>query len=69
VKLHAFSTPILAAAQKAAYELYEEEASKNPAWKKMYEPWKRFRSQEFLWHRAAEFTYEQFAYNNPLGGK
>ena len=35
----------------------------------MYEPWKKFRSQEFLWHRAAEFTYEQFAYNNPLGGK
>ena len=26
-----------------------------------------FRSEEFLWHRAAEFTYEQFAYSNPLG--
>ena len=67
VKLHAFSDEILRAAQKASYELYEEEAGKNPAWKKIYEPWKQFRSEEFLWHRAAEFTYEQFAYSHPLG--
>ena len=46
-----------------------QESGKNPAWKKMYEPWKKFREQEFLWHRAAEFSYEQFVYNNPLGGK
>ena len=67
VKLHAFTNEMMAAAQKAAYELYEEEAGKNPAWKKMYEPWKKFRSREFLWHRAAEFTYENFAYNHPFG--
>jgi len=67
VKLHSFSTEMLAAAQKAAYELYEEEAGKNPAWKKMYEPWKKFRSREFLWHRAAEFSYENFVYNHPFG--
>jgi len=52
---------------KAAYDLYEEESSKNPSWKKVYEPWKKFRQREFLWHRAAEFTYESFAYNNPFG--
>ena len=67
VKLHAFSPEILKAALKAADELYEDEAAKNPAWKKMYEPWKKFRAREFLWHRAAEFTYEQFAYANKLG--
>jgi TRAP-type mannitol/chloroaromatic compound transport system substrate-binding protein len=69
VKLHAFSHDILRGAQDAAYDLYEEEAKKNPAWKKMYEPWKKFRSQEFLWHRAAEFTYTNFVYNNPFGKK
>jgi TRAP-type mannitol/chloroaromatic compound transport system substrate-binding protein len=69
VKLHAFSPEILKAAQKAAFDLYEEEAAKNPAWKKIYEPWKKFREEEFLWHRAAEFTYTSFAYNNPLGKK
>jgi len=67
VKLHSFSPEILKAAIKAANELYEDEAGKNPAWKKMYEPWKKFRAREFLWHRAAEFSYEQFAYSNPLG--
>ena len=67
VKLHAFSDDIMRAALKASYELYEEEAGKNPAWKKIYEPWKQFRGEEFLWHRAAEFTYEQFAYSHPFG--
>jgi TRAP-type mannitol/chloroaromatic compound transport system substrate-binding protein len=67
VKLHAFSDEIMRAALKASSELYEDEASKNPAWKKIYEPWKAFRSEEFLWHRAAEFTYESFAYSHPLG--
>jgi TRAP-type mannitol/chloroaromatic compound transport system substrate-binding protein len=67
VKLHAFSDGIMVAAQKASYELYEDEAAKNPAWKKIYEPWKAFRGEEFLWHRAAEFTYESFAYSHPFG--
>ncbi len=67
VKLHAFPNEMMVAAQQAAYELYEEEAGKNPAWKKMYEPWKKFRSREFLWHRVAEFSYENFAYNHPFG--
>jgi len=67
VKLHQFSTDILKAAQQAAYELYEDEAGKNPAWKKIYEPWKKFRSDQFLWHRVQEFAYESFVYNNPLG--
>src|SRR5436190_1262354 len=66
VKLHQFSLEILRAAQKAAYELYEDEASKNPAWKKLYEPWKKFRTEQFLWHRVQEFAYESFVYNNPV---
>jgi len=69
VKLHQFSNDILKAAQNAAYELYEDEAGKNPAWKKIYEPWKKFRSDQFLWHRVQEFAYESFVYNNPLGKK
>jgi TRAP-type mannitol/chloroaromatic compound transport system substrate-binding protein len=67
VKLHQFSAEILKAAQKAAYELYEDEAAKNPSWKKIYEPWKKFRAEQFLWHRVQEFAYESFVYNNPLG--
>jgi len=66
VKLHAFSNDMMKAAMKASVALYEEESGKNPSWKKIYEPWKKFRQREFLWHRAAEFTYENFAYSNPF---
>ncbi|HLX22493.1 MAG TPA: TRAP transporter substrate-binding protein [Usitatibacter sp.] len=67
VKLHSFNNEMMKAALTAAHELYEEESAKNPSWKKIYEPWKKFRAREFLWHRAAEFRYENFAYSNPLG--
>ena len=32
VKLHSFSTEMMRAAMKAAYDLYEEESAKNPSW-------------------------------------
>ena len=45
-------------------EIYAEEAAKNPAFKTIYEPWKRFRNDEFQWFRIAEATYANFAFNN-----
>jgi len=66
VKLHAYTPEIMRAAQKAAFELYDEEALKNPAWKKIYEPWKKFRAEEFLWHRVAEQTLATFLYSHPV---
>jgi TRAP-type mannitol/chloroaromatic compound transport system substrate-binding protein len=65
VKLHAFSPEIMKAAHKAVFEMYEEEAAKNPSWKKIYEPWKKFRQDEFLWHRVAEQTLNTFLLSNP----
>ena len=64
-KLHAYPIDLMKAAQNAAFDLYEEEAAKNPAFKKMYEPWKKFRSEIMLWHRFAENTYSNFVLNNP----
>ena len=65
VKLHAYPAEMLKAAQTAAFELYAEEADKNPAFRKMYEPWKKFRAEVMLWHRFAEPTYSNFVYANP----
>src|ERR1700704_4519975 len=65
VKLHAFSPEIMKAAHKAVFEMYEEEAEKNPSWKKIYEPWKKFREEEFLWHRVAEQNLTTFLLTNP----
>ena len=67
VKLHAYTPEIMRAAYKASFELYEEEALKNPAWKKIYEPWKKFREEELLWHRVAERSLTEFLYSNPAG--
>ena len=55
VKLHPFPRDLLRAANKAAFELYEAEAAKNPAFKKLYEPWKKFREQQYrmVQHRGA----------------
>ena len=66
VKLHAYSPEIMKAAYKVSFELYEEEAIKNPAWTKIYEPWKKFRDEEFLWHRVAEQTLATFLYSQQV---
>lgn len=61
-KLHPFSKEIMEAGYKAATDLYEEEAGKNPSFKTIYEPWKKFRSEQFQWFRVAEATYANFVY-------
>ena len=65
VKLHAYSNELMKAAQDAAYDLYAEESAKNPAFRKMFESWNKFRGDVMLWHRFAENTYANFVYNNP----
>jgi TRAP-type mannitol/chloroaromatic compound transport system substrate-binding protein len=66
VKLHAYSQDIMKAAQTAAFEFYAEEAEKNPSFRKIYEPWLKFRSDILVWHRFAENTYSNFVFNNPI---
>jgi TRAP-type mannitol/chloroaromatic compound transport system substrate-binding protein len=65
VKLHAYPTDLMKAAQDAAYDLYAEEGAKNPAFRKIFESWNKFRSDVMIWHRFAENTYANFVYNNP----
>ena len=52
------------AAQDAAFDLYAEESDKNPAFKKIFEPWNKFRTDVMLWHRFAEHTCSSFVYAN-----
>ncbi|WP_027891245.1 TRAP transporter substrate-binding protein [Calidithermus chliarophilus] len=62
VKLRKFSNEILKAAQKAAFEIYEEEAAKNASFKKIYTPWKKFRDESYRMMAVHELGYEQFAF-------
>jgi TRAP-type mannitol/chloroaromatic compound transport system substrate-binding protein len=54
VKLHTFSKEILDACQKSAHDVMEDFASKNAKFKKIYEPWKRFRQDQNTWMSVAE---------------
>lgn len=60
VKLRTFSDEIMEASYKAANAVMEEEASKNAKFKKIYEPWKRFRQDQNTWASVAEEPMQQF---------
>ena len=62
VKLHPFPKDVMVAARKAAFALYEEEAVKNPAFRKIYVAWKKFLDTEIQWFRIAESVYANFLY-------
>ncbi len=60
VKLRTFSPEILEASHKAAVAVMDEEAAKNAKFKKIYEPWKRFRQDQNTWASVAEDTMQSF---------
>jgi TRAP-type mannitol/chloroaromatic compound transport system substrate-binding protein len=60
VKLHSFSKEIMEACYKATNQVNEEEAGKNAKFKKIYEPWKRFRQDQNQWFSVAEATMQNF---------
>lgn len=65
VKLHPFPADVMAEAQKQAFQLYDEEAAKNPAFKKIYGSWLAFRKQQHAWFNLAERAMETAMYSMP----
>ncbi|RQH21669.1 ABC transporter substrate-binding protein, partial [Okeania hirsuta] len=63
VQLRPFSPEIMQAAQKAAFQIYEENASKNGSFKEVYQKWKKFREQVFNWNKVNELSFAQFSFN------
>jgi TRAP-type mannitol/chloroaromatic compound transport system substrate-binding protein len=59
-QLRPFPQEVLEACLKAATELHEELAGKNPDWKKVYESYRNFRNEEYLWFQVAEYTFDNF---------
>jgi TRAP-type mannitol/chloroaromatic compound transport system substrate-binding protein len=60
VKLRTFSKEIMDACYKAANDVMEEESAKNAKFKKIYEPWKRFRQDQNQWFSVAEVPIQNF---------
>jgi len=59
-KLTPYSAEIMQAAQKAAFDLYEENASKNASFKEIYDAWKQFRQQVVQWNQINELSFADF---------
>jgi len=51
---------VLQAAYAAAMELYDELAAKNAKFKKIYEPWRKFRDDQVAWFGIAERPFDNF---------
>ncbi|MBV8033289.1 MAG: TRAP transporter substrate-binding protein DctP [Betaproteobacteria bacterium] len=66
-QLRPFSRQVLEAAEKAAYEVYDELGAKSAHWKRIYPDWKKFRDEQFLWFRVAEHTYDTYCFNSKVG--
>ena len=61
VQLSAFSDQIMAAFYKTSKEVYDEIAAKNPKFKKIYDPWNKFREDQVQWFSIAEGRYDNFS--------
>ena len=59
-KLRPFPADMMNQAFKAAMELYAELNTKNPQWNKIYADFNKFRTDQNLWFRFTEATFDRF---------
>jgi TRAP-type mannitol/chloroaromatic compound transport system substrate-binding protein len=59
-QLRPFPQEMMDACLKASNELYDELSAKNPEWKKVYEAYRSFRGEQYLWWQVAEYTFDNF---------
>jgi TRAP-type mannitol/chloroaromatic compound transport system substrate-binding protein len=62
VLLRPFSPDILDAARRAAEAIYEEQAAADPGYRKVYEAWKKSRTELNRWFGTAELAYASYAF-------
>jgi TRAP-type mannitol/chloroaromatic compound transport system substrate-binding protein len=58
--LKPYPKKVMEACYRAAFELYDETAASNEKFKKIYEAWKPFREEQYLWFRVAESNFDNF---------
>ena len=59
-KLFRMPKDVMEAAFKAAFEVYAELNTTNPAWKKIYTDYIKFLREEDLWFRFTESAFDNF---------
>jgi TRAP-type mannitol/chloroaromatic compound transport system substrate-binding protein len=68
-QLRAFPKPVMDAAYKASFELYEELAAKDALFKSIYEAWSKYRSETQLWFRVNEHGFDSYVYGQAAKSK
>lgn len=63
VELRRFSDEIMAAAQVAAFELYEELAADNASYRKVFDAWQGFRENSNRWFSTSELGFTDFSFS------
>ena len=59
-KLRFFNKAVMDASWKASNEVREEESAKNAKFKKIYEPWKKFRADINQWYSVGEVPIQNY---------
>ncbi len=62
VQLKKFPDDMMVRAKEIAFELMEEKAAADASYRKVYDNWKRFRSDSFRWFGTNELAYQTFAF-------
>jgi TRAP-type mannitol/chloroaromatic compound transport system substrate-binding protein len=66
ISLKPFPQPVMEACFKAAQETFNEEAAKNPKFKKVYDDWVAFRNNQGQWFNVAEQSFAKFNMSRTL---
>jgi TRAP-type mannitol/chloroaromatic compound transport system substrate-binding protein len=59
-QLRPFPQEILEATYRAASDLYDEISAKNENFRKIYDSYRAFRGEEYLWWQVAEYSFDNF---------
>jgi TRAP-type mannitol/chloroaromatic compound transport system substrate-binding protein len=62
-RLQLFPNSLMIAAYRSAIKIYDAESAANPAFKKLYGPWKKYKSEINEWHKTAEAAMTNFLAN------
>ncbi|MBP0001897.1 MAG: TRAP transporter substrate-binding protein [Cyanobacteria bacterium SID2] len=57
-----YSQEIMAKAREISFDLYEQNASANSAFKEVYDNWKAFRESVYGWNNINESSFARFSY-------
>lgn len=63
-QLTPYSEEIMAAAEAASFELYDEFSASDPTFKAIFEPWRAFRDSVYAWNKINEVGFTSYVYKN-----